>query len=131
VVDGSDAAAGGVGEYLHNNAAGVGLSNGTAANVVTLALSAGDWDVSGNVQFVTTGVLTRVTAGVSTISGNWNSYVTSVSGTLGSGSAQQIGSGGSVRVSVSAAATAYLVAAAAFSSGGVTANGTIWARRVR
>jgi hypothetical protein len=131
VTDGSDAAAGNLGEYLFASGSGVGLGNGTPTNVATLALTAGDWDVSGNVQFVATGVLTRVTAGVSTVSGDYNRWSTTVSGTLGSGSSQQIGTGGAVRVSVAAPTTAYLVAATTFTSGGVTADGTIWARRAR
>ena len=131
VTDGSAAAAGQVGEYVAAFGSGVGLANGTPANVATLALAAGDWDVSGNVQFVATGVLTRVTAGVSTVSDGFDSWSTTVSGTLGSGSSQQIGTGGAVRVIVAAPTTAYLVATATFTSGGVTANGTIWARRAR
>ena len=131
VTDGSDAAAGQIGEYLSASGSGVGLANGSPANVATLALTAGDWDVSGNVQFVATGVLTRVTAGVSTVSGDYNSWSTTVSGTLGSGSSQQIGNGGPVRVIVGTPTTAYLVAATTFTSGGVTADGTIWARRMR
>ena len=131
VTDGNDAAAGQVGEYVTASGSGVGLANGTPANVATLTLAAGDWDVSGNAQFVATGVLTRVTAGVSTVSGGYNSWSTTVSGTLGSGSSQQIGTGGAVRVSIAAPTTAYLVATATFTSGGVTANGTIWARRMR
>ncbi len=131
VTDGSDASAGQVGEYVAATGSGVGLANGSPANVATLALTAGDWDVSGNVQFVATGALTRVTAGVSTVSGGYNSWSTTVSGTLGSGSSQQIGNGGPVRVIVGTPTTAYLVATATFTSGGVTAGGTIWARRMR
>ena len=62
VTDGNDAAAGQVGEYVTASGSGVGLANGTPANVATLTLAAGDWDVSGNAQFVATGVAGRVTA---------------------------------------------------------------------
>lgn len=131
VTDASEATPGQIGEYLRADASGVSLANDTPTNIVTLALSAGDWDVSGNVQFVATGALTLVTAGVSTVSGNWNTYTTSISGTLGTAGSEHIGSGGAVRVIVSAATTAYLVAAARFTSGGVTAGGAIFARRMR
>lgn len=131
VTDAAEATPGQIGEYLAASGSGVGLSNGTAANVVTLALTAGDWDVEGNVQFVSTGTVSRVTAGVSTVSGAWDHWATSISGTLGTGGSEQIGTGGAVRVIVAAPTTAYLVAASAFSTGGVTANGVIFARRMR
>ena len=51
VTDGSDAAAGHVGEYLVASATGVALVSNNVANVVSLDLTAGDWDVSGNVDF--------------------------------------------------------------------------------
>ena len=131
VVDGSDATAGQVGEYLTASGSGVGLGGGTPANVATLSLTAGDWDVSGNVAFATTGATTAVVAGVSTVSGAFGSVYTHNSGTLGTSVQHRLGTGGSVRVNVTAAATVYLVAAASFSGGGVTASGEVWARRVR
>ncbi len=53
VTDGSDAAAGQVGEYIEATFAGpAGLAGGgTAVNVGSISLTAGDWDVSGSVTF--------------------------------------------------------------------------------
>ncbi|CAN5462726.1 hypothetical protein BH20VER3_BH20VER3_00940 [soil metagenome] len=48
VTDGSNAAAGKVGEYLSSvvaSGSGVSLTSGAVANITSLALTAGDWDV--------------------------------------------------------------------------------------
>ena len=59
VTDGSDAAAGQVGEYLVASATGVALVNNVPINVVSLDLSAGDWDVTGNAQIQLAGAGSR------------------------------------------------------------------------
>ncbi|HEY2596070.1 MAG TPA: hypothetical protein VGK33_19430, partial [Chloroflexota bacterium] len=51
VTDGSDATPGNIGEVLTASNSGVALSSNTQANVATLNLTAGDWDVSGLVSF--------------------------------------------------------------------------------
>lgn len=51
VTDGSNAAAGEVGEYLTNNGGGVALAANTATTVLSIALPAGDWELVGSVQF--------------------------------------------------------------------------------
>lgn len=131
VVDGSDAAAGEVGEYLAATGPGVGLASNTVTNVATLTLTAGDWNVEGNIVFNPTGVVTFVSASINTVSGAMGAFATANAGTLGTGLQHRIGSGGTARVNVTATTTAYLVGQCFFTSGTMNAVGRIWARRVR
>jgi hypothetical protein len=66
------ASAGNVGEYLETNAANnaVSLSNGAAANLMSLSLTAGDWDVTLHANFVygATIVLQRIVVEIGTTS---------------------------------------------------------------
>src|SRR5215467_13701817 len=51
VTDGSEAAAGDIGEYMSATSGIVSLANTVTANLATLNLTAGDWDVTGAVTF--------------------------------------------------------------------------------
>ena len=51
VTDGSEAQPGQIGEYMTMTGTATGLANNVMAPVASLDLTAGDWDVSGNVQF--------------------------------------------------------------------------------
>lgn len=131
------AAAGSVGEYITSNvpqASAVSIgSTGATINVTSISLTAGDWDVYGNVIFITS-TATRVIAWTS------NTSATIVDGSL---YASQGIAGGVIliqnsaltvpyrRVSLSGTTTVYLSAYADFASGTVKAAGTIYARRVR
>jgi hypothetical protein len=126
VTDGSDAPAGQVGEYVTANAAGVHLSNNAQATVVPLTLTAGDWDVTGNVVFHISGATSsRYGAGVDAIAMDITATIPTGSGTW------RLGSGAPVRRNLTTNGTAQLVAIATFSAGTVTADGFIQARRVR
>lgn len=129
----NNANAGSVGEYLSNIASGVAITNGTNTNVVTLALTPGDWDVGGGLEVAYTGTntafygwLTLTSAG-SSVQGN--RFV--VANTTGSGSNAIGGSVPTLRVNVSVNTTVYLVAFGSFSTGTGTVGSKIWARRVR
>lgn len=51
VIDGSNAGAGSVGEVISSlQSSAVTLANATAVNITSITLTAGDWDVTGNVQ---------------------------------------------------------------------------------
>jgi hypothetical protein len=135
-VTNDSAAAGRIGEYLTANASGVSLSNGTNANITSVSLTAGDWEVSGTVLFNPTGAtITSLQAGISSTSATF----TAISG---GGKAQLAASGidGSAanslptptyRFSLSATTTIYLVASQNFSAGSITGSGYIGARRMR
>jgi hypothetical protein len=134
---GGNATTGTVGEYVSSLVA-IGspqsLSNGTAANVTSISLTAGDWDVEGNVNFTeTTSTVTARTAGIS-----------STSATLPTdGSEAYCGVQSTVtsetnsiplprkRISIASTTTVYLVAKATFSAGTCGGFGAITARRVR
>lgn len=124
VTDGSDAAAGKVGEYLSATGS-LTLSNAVVANVASLNLTPGDWDVSGNVVFVA-GAGTHSLFGVGV--GGLDTYSAA---TFPSGAINQAMSTAVSRHSSASAATVWLVARADFTAGTVTASGTIRARRAR
>jgi hypothetical protein len=124
VTDGSDAAAGQIGEYMTATASGIGLANNVASNIVSLDLTSGDWDVSGNVAFSAgAGTHTLFAAGI-------DSLDTQTMGTFPTGAVTQGNSTSTRRYNGTATVTVWLVALASFSST-VTASGTIRARRMR
>jgi hypothetical protein len=139
VTDGSNAAAGQIGEYISQTVlvgAAVPLASGVTSTVTTISLTAGDWDVSGNVAFqpVPAASVTAVIAGIS---------LGAVFATEPSGGAIQalivpFTTGqfqtllaGTLRVSVAATTTVYLLAQGTFSGGTCGAYGFIGARRRR
>jgi hypothetical protein len=69
VIDGSNAAAGQIGEYLTNtNNTPVGVANNTFTTLTSLLLPAGDWDVSGNSNIIASGAtgLTAIIVAITT-----------------------------------------------------------------
>jgi hypothetical protein len=137
VTDTSNASSGKVGEVISAAVTSTtSLSNGTAANTtgLNLTLTAGDWDVEGNVNFTLTGAtVTQKTAGLSTISATLPTDGTQVF----NGSIQTLITGSDSvvlprkRINVSASTTLYVVAKSSFSAGTVVTFGSVTARRVR
>jgi hypothetical protein len=132
--DGSAAAAAGkLGEYAETVVvAPVSLSNDNTANIASLALTAGDWDVSGFVQFGATGATTSYrSAALSTISAAIggdaieNGIPTSVLGFSETIVTPP------TRFLLAAPTTIYLVATVGITVGTIGATGTVTARRVR
>lgn len=134
------AAAGDVGEYVSSSVAigsAISLSTGVAANVTSISLSAGDWDVSGAVHFVPTATtsISFEAAGVNSTSATFGAVGTyaqrvqaaSVSGST-TGDAYTIPR---TRFSLTGTTTIYLVAQGNFSASTLKAAGQISARRVR
>lgn len=129
--------AGNVGEYTSSLIAvgsAVSFTTATAMNITTISVTAGDWDIEGNVNFNETS---------STVSAR-SAGVTSTSATIPTdGSQGYCGVQSTVtseintitlprkRVSVSGTTTIYLVGSATFAAGTCTGFGTITARRVR
>ena len=138
----NNAATGVVGEYLAStvNNTTVSLTTNTAANVTSLSLTAGDWDVQGNLH-LSTGATTNMLY--------WYSTISTTSGSLATGSvaASNVASPTAagtvfgensftllspvVRISLSATTTVYLVTQAGFTISTLTAGGTLRARRIR
>lgn len=132
----NNANAGSFGEYVTNSASGVSLTTATTANITSVSLTAGDWDVSGAVTYSPAGSTTvsALTTGISTTSATLPSNNTggynllALSFTTG---ATQVHGTQDVRISIAGTTTVYLVAQAQFGVSTMTANGFIRARRVR
>ena len=132
-----NAPAGYVGEYITSNiplASATSLANVTPKNITSISLTAGDWDVFGNVYFTGTGVtnpqflcwisLTSATVPDDSLISQITYVVTGLSITAGLICPF-------LRVSISSTTTIYLSADTAFAAGSVTGCGSIFARRVR
>jgi hypothetical protein len=138
VTNGSDASAGQIGEIISSNVtSGVILSTGTASNVTSISLTAGDWDVCGEVWIsVGTGGSTFVVGGINNVS-----VTQPAANAIGTAKVQLPAtfmasqtvavSLRSCRVSVASTTIYYLLASAIFPSGTTTATGNLIARRAR
>ena len=128
------AAAGYVGEIITSNIASgsaVSLSTGTPKNLTSISLTAGDWDVYGNVKFLVGTSATAIAAWISSTSASvpdsslFNSLL-DVSGTTGT-----VGiSAPYINFQLASTTTIYISAQATF-TGTTTMCGSIIARRVR
>jgi hypothetical protein len=137
----NNASTGYVGEYISSTVGNTtaSLTTGVTANLTSLSLTAGDWDVSGSVQF-DVGATTNITYWYSSISttsatlgGNANSNNSTsptAAGTVFGATAFTLQSP-TVRISIASTTTVYLVTNVGFTISTVNAGGTIRARRVR
>lgn len=132
------ASAGQVGEYVESKVAlgsAVSLTNATAANVTSLSLTAGDWDVEGHVNFSfsgASGVSLTLRASVSQTSATESTDGTEVYADQTGANTHIFGASGTrKRVALNSTTTVYLVGYAGFGAGAVAAFGFISARRVR
>lgn len=138
--DASESAAGLVGEYLSTSvliADKIGLVTDTAKTIAALALTPGDWDVSGVIAYVPAAT-TSLTFLAQSISGTTNvdgaaiaRRATNLAAVVPNVTNTPIQDTPVVRVNISAAATYYLVAHAVFSVSTLDAYGILRARRVR
>lgn len=128
------AQAGSVGEYVTATASGVSLTTSVAANITSVSLTAGDWDISGVVQITAAGstVVSNAAGGISTTSATLGALGTywQQGATLPAG-ANLAYSPPRVRINVSSTTTVFLVALSTFTTSTCSANGVITARRVR
>jgi hypothetical protein len=128
-----------VGEYLSSaiaSASAVTLTNNQYNDVTSLALTAGDWDVSAMVMFTGTITGTNFTAGIGTSSGNASTGLVAGDNSISTASISTAASDSGLsvptwRTSLSASKTYYLKAFGLFSIGTLKAYGRISARRVR
>jgi len=129
-----NANAGSVGEFVSNSASGTSLTNNTPANVTSVSLTAGDWDVSGTIQFAAGAgaTATQIIAGVSSTSATFGGVGTfsTLSLTFATATSSTIASP-VARFSLSTTTTIFLVGQSTFAGGTMTANSFIRARRVR
>ena len=137
------AAAGSVGEYVTSvvNGSPVSISTNTATNLISISLTAGDWDVWGNLYFG---------GAVNTVVKSMNSWISTTSATLpfnyitqrqdyGSTGVANVAGGGvtmsmavaPLRFSLSATTTIYLSGYAIFTTSTLGMEGYLSARRRR
>ena len=140
VTTNSSAAAGFVGEYISSTVlvgSAVALTTATPANVTSISLTAGDWDVTGTVAFnpagtttqtILTGAVSQTSATLPTIPGSGAYASLGLTFTVGVGSVLPLST---TRVSLAGTTTVYLVAQATFAVSTMGAFGFLGARRVR
>lgn len=136
------AATGGIGEWLTSNVlvgSAVSLSTGTPANITSLSLTAGDWDVTA-FPVLTGGATTTVSSmlfALGTTSATINQLAGTFNQSLGFSSTLFAGSGlwteqiGPIRFSLSTTTTIYLVADVSFGTSTCSGYGLLSARRAR
>lgn len=129
-----NAATGFVGEYVTNTASGVSLTTATPKTITSISLGAGDWEVSGNLNY-TPAAGTTVTLLAGSVSSTTNTHDTGSSfialQASFATSGNQVINTGLARKSLSGPATVYLVATASFGVSTMTVTGIIAARRPR
>lgn len=131
-----NAATGYIGEFLSSNVAqgsSVPLTHATGANVTSLSLTAGDWDVQALAAFIagSGAIVTQTASSISTTSGT---AVTSAATIINSGVPATLTAQyptAVTRISVASTTTVYLVSIGYFSGGTLGAYGYLSARRVR
>jgi hypothetical protein len=131
------ASAGYVGEYKSSvvpSGSAVSLTNNVNANITTLSLTAGDWDVWGTADFsISSGAASlggwiNTTSATQPASPNGASIVQTTSSSFTATNGFTVGI---TRISIASTTTVYLSANASFVAGTVVAFGFLGARRVR
>jgi hypothetical protein len=132
---GGNAAAGYVGELISSRiafASAVNIGTGGATNLTSISLTAGDWDIFGNVTFDASGLnMLNNKAWISATSATVPDQSLYVVANVNAG-AQDLGlCVPYVRASISSTTTYYISAYVVFGAGSATICGGIYARRVR
>lgn len=133
------AAAGNVGEYVSSSVAqgsAVSLTSGIPANVTSISLTAGDWDVTGSIAvvFSVSGAGTDIIGGINTTSAALPTVETNraqLRGVTINATNPPVLAIAPVRLSLTATTTVYLIGFGVFSSGTGGGFGHIAARRMR
>lgn len=127
----NNAAASYVGEVISNSASGVALTTTVDASVISISLTAGDWDVFGSIRFVpAAGTTTASTeSSISTTSATHSALSTVGGARIADGVSAYPAP--TVRLSLAGTTTVYLVATAAFGVSTMAANGSLTGRRRR
>jgi len=129
----NSASAGYVGEYVSStNSSGTSISNGIDTNITSITLTAGDWNVFGNITVVGTGVVLSYISGWTSTTSATQPTVANYNGiALPTNTASTIGAAAPpLRLSLSGTTTVYLSTRVG-TTGTATGYGVIWARRAR
>jgi hypothetical protein len=134
ITNGSSASSGYVGEVITaSNTAGTSLSTGTITSVISITLSAGDWDVSGYGSAASTSGTDNLTFVQTSLSTSNSAFQFPSTGFIGT-PAPVYASAYSIptqRFNVTTNTTIYVVVEAQFATGTVNGTGYIFARRMR
>ncbi|MDB5607787.1 MAG: putative rane-localized protein [Bradyrhizobium sp.] len=130
-----NAAAGYIGEYISATlvqGSATALTTATSKDITSISLTAGDWDVWGNIASLSSGTITGWTCWISTTSATIPTVPNNGAYTvwLGSTTSNVVASAGMMRLSLSATTTVFLSVFPVFTST-VSGYGFIGARRVR
>jgi len=135
VTTNSNAAAGSVGEYVFSpvtSGSAVACVSGTPKNITSISLTAGDWDVFGNISSIVTVNMTQIIGWVSLTSATVPDVSLYAGAQFTSSTPENIQFATPfLRVSTSVTVSVFLSIRATFSTGAVSACGGIFARRVR
>ncbi len=135
-----NAAAGSVGEFVSSTVlfgAAIPLTSTIAANVTSISLTAGDWEVWGTVATVVaagtttssvTGAISVVSATLPSLPNGGGAFVANYASPAGQSNCFPVGR---QRISIAVTTTVYLVASSTFAVSTSAACGFIGARRVR
>ncbi|NTF54941.1 hypothetical protein G6L12_08545 [Agrobacterium rhizogenes] len=135
-----NATAGNIGEYVQSEittGSAVALTSNVPANVTSISLPAGDWNVWGSIQFIPAGTTTfsSIGASINTVSATQPTQpagggfsVLNLTFLTGVGQSLSVGQR---RLSLSTTTTVYLVANSIFAASTMSASGGIYARRMR
>jgi len=132
VTNATNAPSGQIGEVITNQATGVALTSGSVANLTSVSLTPGDWDVSGTILLSNTGSNIVVSfGGLNTTSATMPAFPNLMRIETVNGTTSLHNTVPSVRFNISATTTIYLIGQANSSAGTNTGSGFIRARRVR
>lgn len=133
-----NASTGAIGEFVSSSVASgsaVALTSGSAKDVTTISLTAGDWDVWGNVCFLpagsttVSGILAWINTAANTNPGAPNGgAAVAIQASFVTGGEQRIPAG-NIRLSLAATTTVSLGSLATFATSTMSAYGFIGARR--
>lgn len=125
---------GSIGEYQSATTTNTSLTNGASANITSISLTAGDWDVEGSGYFHPAGstTITGLAVGISLTSATLDALGSLIymQTTFNTGSGNYLATPRR-RISLSATTTIYLVGFSNFGVSTMQADGFIRARRVR
>lgn len=129
------ASAGKMGEYISStilSGSAISITNNVLFNLTTISLTAGDWDIYGNITFSPSSSIVSSKAALNTTSVTLPDIAfTNFTGPNGGAGLTFSNVVPSQRVSLATTTTIYLVGLANFSAGTSTACGLLWARRAR
>jgi len=140
VANGTNAAAGNVGEILSATSSAITLTTNSWANLTSITLTPGDWLVWGGISFApnATASITELLGAISTVNNNWNALPTGnfrefFAAIVPTQNRTLIRPISSVRYNVTANTTIFLNTQAVFAgtTPSLTATGTITAQRFR